>query len=263
MAFVLVVDADPDNSIRLQKALELAGYEVSVASSGTSALTTLRRRRPDLVLSQSMVDDMYGSELVSDIRGDRTSKEIPFILFVDRAAQMGVAATRTEADMILPDNSPVATIVTRVRTLLQLRGVQAGAAPARDSGQAAAVEAPEAAPVQTLQGSLAVMDMTEVAQAVSIGRKSGRLVISLPAGEGVILFETGWVVHAEFGGKTGEKAFNAIVMTSHQERSGSFSFTPLGAKEASDLPKTIQKDLETLLLNVAVEIDEIERGKGS
>lgn len=262
MAFVLVVDADPDNSIRLQKALELAGYEVSVASSGTSALTTLRRRRPDLVLSQSVVDDMYGSELVSDIRGDRTSKEIPFILFVDRAAQMGVAATRTEADMILPDNSPVATIVTRVRTLLQLRGVQVGA-PARDSGQAAAVEAPEAAPVQTLQGSLAVMDMTEVAQAVSIGRKSGRLVISLPAGEGVILFETGWVVHAEFGGETGEKAFNAIAMTSHQERSGSFSFIPLGAKEASDLPKTIQKDLETLLLNVAVEIDEIEKDKGS
>lgn len=262
MALVLVVDADPDNSIRLQKALELAGYEVSVASSGTSALTTLRRRRPDLVLSQSVVDDMYGSELLSDIRGDRTSKEIPFILFVDRAAQMGVAATRTEADMILPDNSPVATIVTRVRTLLQLRGVQVGA-PARDSGQAAAVEAPEAAPVQTLQGSLAVMDMTEVAQAVSIGRKSGRLVLSLPAGEGVILFETGWVVHAEFGGKTGENAFNAIVMTSHQERSGSFSFTPLGAKEASDLPKTIQKDLETLLLNVAVEIDEIKKDKGS
>ena len=52
-------------------------------------------------------------------------------------------------------------------------------------------------------------------------------------------------------------------MTSHQERSGSFSFTPLGAKEASDLPKTIQKDLETLLLNVAVEIDEIEKDKGS
>lgn len=262
MALVLVVDADPDNSIRLQKALELAGYEVSVASSGTSALTTLRRRRPDLVLSQSVVDDMYGSELLSDIRGDRTSKEVPFILFVDRAAQMGVAATRTEADMILPDNSPVATIVTRVGTLLQLRGVQVGAA-ARDSGQAAAVEAPEAAPVQTLQGSLAVMDMTEVAQAVSIGRKSGRLVLSLSAGEGVILFETGWVVHAEFGGKTGEKAFNAIAMTSHQERSGNFSFTPMGAKEASALPKTIQKDLETLLLNVAVEIDEIERDKGS
>lgn len=262
MALVLVVDADPDNSIRLQKALELAGYEVSVASSGTSALTTLRRRRPDLVLSQSVVDDMYGSELLSDIRGDRTSKEIPVILFVDRAAQMGVAATRTEADMILPDNSPVATIVTRVGTLLQLRGVQVGA-PARDSGQAAAVEAPEAAPVQTLQGSLAVMDMTEVAQAVSIGKKSGRLVLSLPAGEGVILFETGWVVHAEFGGKTGEKAFNAIVMTSHQERSGSFSFTPMGAKKASDLPKTIQKDLETLLLNVAVEIDEIAKDKGS
>ena len=262
MALVLVVDADPDKSIRLQKALELAGYEVSVAASGTSALTMLRRRRPDLILSQAVVEDMYGSELVSDIRGNRTTKEIPFILLVDRGAQMGLAATRSEADMILPENSPVATLVTRVNTLLQLRGVQA-AAPAKDRGVAATAEAPEAAPVQTLQGSLAVMDMTEVTQAVSIGRKSGRLVLSLAAGEGVILFESGWVVHAEFRGETGEKAFNAIVMASHRERSGSFSFTPVGPKEASNLPKTIQKDLETLLLNVAVEIDEIERDKGS
>lgn len=262
MALVLVVDADPDKSVRLQKALELAGYEVSVAPSGTSALTMLRRRRPDLILSQAVIEDMYGSELVSDIRGNRATKEIPFILLVDRAAQMGLAATRSEADMILPENSPVATVVTRVGTLLQLRGVQA-TAPPQDSAKAAAVKAPEAVPEQTLQGSLAVMDMTEVTQAVSIGRKSGRLVLSLGAGEGIILFESGWVVHAEFQGETGEKAFNAIAMASHQERSGSFSFCPIGTKEASSLPKTIQKDLETLLLNVAVEIDEIDRDKRS
>ncbi|MFQ5989785.1 MAG: DUF4388 domain-containing protein [Candidatus Methylomirabilales bacterium] len=260
MAFVLVVDADPDTSARLQKALELAGYGASVASSGTSALTMLRRRRPDLILSQAVIDDMYGTELVSDIRADGKTKDIPVILLVDRASHMGIA-TQTEADMILPDNSPVATLVTRVRTLLQLRGVQAGA-PTTDSDQEAAVEATQEVPAQTLQGSLAVMDMTEVTQAVSIGRKTGRLVLSLPPGEAVILFESGWVVHAEFKGETGEKAFNAIALASHQERSGSFSFTPVGAKEASNLQKTIQKDLETLLLNVAVEIDEMERDKG-
>ncbi len=260
MAFVLVVDADPDKSVRLQKALELAGYEVAVASSGTSALTMLRRRRPDLILSQALVEDMYGSELVSDVRGDRTTREIPFILLVDRVAQMGLAATRSEADMILPENSPVATVVTRVGTLLQLRGIQASA-PAGGSGAAVAGEAPETAPVQTLQGSLAVMDMTEVTQAISIGRKSGRLVLSLAAGEGVILFDSGGVAHAEFKRETGERAFNALAITSHQERSGSFSFTPIGAKEASKLPRTIQKDLESLLLNVAVEIDEIARDK--
>jgi hypothetical protein len=107
------------------------------------------------------------------------------------------------------------------------------------------------------------MDMTEVTQAVSIGKKSGRLVLSLLAGEGVILFESGWVVHAEFGGETGEKAFSALAMASHKERSGSFSFNPLGAKDVAKLPKTIRKDLETLLLNVAVEIDELARDKGN
>ncbi len=260
MAFVLVVDADPDNSVRLQKALELAGYGASVASSGTSALTMLRRRRPDLVVSQSVIDDMYGTELVSDIRADGKTKDIPVILLVDRASNMGIA-TQTKADMILPDNSPVATVVTRVGTLLQLRGLQAGE-PITDSGQEAAVEATQEVPAQTLQGSLAVMDMTEVAQAVAIGKKTGRLLLSLPPGEAVILFESGRVVHAEFRGETGEKAFKAIAVASHQERSGTFSFTPVGVKGASNLPKTIQKDLETLLLNIAVEIDEMGRDKG-
>jgi hypothetical protein len=106
------------------------------------------------------------------------------------------------------------------------------------------------------------MDLTEVAQAVAIGRKTGRLLLSLPGGEGVMLFESGRVVHAEFGKEKGEGAFNALVMASHRERGGNFSFIPGEAGEASNLPKTINKDLETLLLNVAVEIDEIERGAG-
>jgi len=48
MPIVLLVDSDADKSVRLQKALEAAGYEVSVAATGTSALGMLRwgRRRP-------------------------------------------------------------------------------------------------------------------------------------------------------------------------------------------------------------------------
>lgn len=262
MPIVLLVDPDSQSGLRLQKAFETAGYEVSVATSGSSALTRMKQRRPDLVISQSMFEDMYGSELCAMMRTDPMTKEVIFILLVERTAQMAMAATRTEADMILPNNSSPSAIVTRVDTQLRLRGLPSPPPVIQQAG-GKSVKATKEAPAATLQGSLAVMDLTEVTQAVAIGRKTGRLELSLPAGDGLVLFESGRVVHAEFGKQNGEGAFNALVMSSHRQRGGNFSFVPVEASEASRLPKTINKDLETLLLNVAVEIDERERGKGS
>jgi DNA-binding response OmpR family regulator len=257
MPLVMLVDADPDSSVRLQKALEAAGYEVSVAASGKFALGMLKwgRRRPHMIISRPMFQDMYGSELCSMIRADPATQDIMFILMIDRGSQMGL---QTEADLVLPDNAPVDTVVTRIDTHMRLRGLS-DLAPPRVSDPQAAAKPGAAAAGPTLQGSLAIMDLTEVTQAVSIGRKSGRLLLSLKAGQGAILFDSGRVVHAEFAGKTGEGAFNALVVASHRERGGSFSFVPLAAGEASQLPKTIQTDLETLLLNIAVEIDERQR----
>lgn len=262
MAMVLLAGADPDKSVRLKKALEAAGYEVSVASNGSSAVAMVRQRRPDLIVSQTMLDDMYGSELCSMIQADSTTKGIMFVLLVDRASQMAMAATRTDADMILPESSPPSNIVARVDTHLRLRGF-VSTPPPRAAGEEAAPKAAKEESASTLQGSLAIMDLTEVTQAISIGRKTGRLVLSLATGMGVVLFQSGRPVHAEYAGKTGEEAFIALVMTAHRERGGSFSFLPFGGGEASDLPQTIRKDLETLLLNIAVEIDENQRGTGS
>lgn len=262
MSLVLLVDADPGHSLRLRKAFEAAGYEVSMSASGSSALAMAKQRRPDLIISQPVLEDMYGSELCSMVRSEPAAKDVMFILLVDRATQMAMVATRTEADMILPENSPPSTIVTRVDTHLRLRGLMTPP-PLRRTEKEASKKTGREGVAPTLQGSLAVMDLTEVTQAVSLGRKTGRLVLSLPPGEGAIVFESGRVVHAEFGGQTGEGAFNALVVTSHRERGGTFSFVPAEAADAPQLPKTINKDLETLLLNVAVEIDERERGAGN
>jgi DNA-binding response OmpR family regulator len=249
MPMVMLVDADPDSSVRMQKALEAAGYEVSVAASGTFALGMLTwgRRRPQLIISRSMCGDMQGSELCSMIRADPATQEIMFILMADRGSQVGA---ESEADLVLPDNAPVDTLVTRLDTHIRLRGLVDLPGPPPGAKEA---------PAGTLQGSLAVMDLTEVAQAVSIGRKTGRLLLSLKAGKGAILFDSGRVVHAEFAGKIGEGAFNALVVASHRERGGSFSFVPVSGGDTSQLPNTIQTDLETLLLNIAVEMDEKQR----
>src|SRR3970040_405263 len=121
MPMVLLVDANPDSSVRSEKALRAAGYEVSVAPSGSRALAMFRQRRPDLIISQAMFEDMYVSEVCTAVRSDPPTKEIMFVLLVDRTSQMA-HATQTQADMVLPENLPVSTVVTRIDTHLRLRG---------------------------------------------------------------------------------------------------------------------------------------------
>jgi hypothetical protein len=110
--------------------------------------------------------------------------------------------------------------------------------------------------VKTFQGSLGVMAMEELVQAISIGGKTGRLLLVLAAGGGMIVFKSGRVVHAEFGTKSGEPAFEALVCTAHRERSGKFCFIPSDDRAPANGSATISKSTDQLLLSVATAMDE-------
>src|SRR6266545_2838611 len=111
-----------------------------------------------------------------------------------------------------------------------------------------------------LAATEAGVDMTEVTQAISLGGKTGRLILSLQAGEGSIVFEAGRVVHAEFSGRTGEKAFAAMVSTSQREEEARFCFNRAERADLAAGPKTISRSVEQLLLSIAADIDESASG---
>jgi hypothetical protein len=110
--------------------------------------------------------------------------------------------------------------------------------------------------VKTFQGSLGAMEMQELVQAISTGGKTGRLLLVLAAGGGMIVFAKGKVVHAEFGPQSGEPAFAALVSTAHRERSGKFCFIPSDGRLPSNGSATISKSTDQLLLSIATAIEE-------
>jgi hypothetical protein len=110
--------------------------------------------------------------------------------------------------------------------------------------------------VKTFQGSLGVMEMEELVQAISMGGKTGRLLLVLSAGGGMIVFKEGRVVHAEFGQKAGEAAFGALVSTAHRERAGKFCFIPSDGRSSANGSVTISKSTDQLLLSIATAMDE-------
>lgn len=283
-AKVLVVDANQDSRAALAHALTEAGYEAAVATSGSFALTMLEWEQPDLIVSYAKVQDMDGYELFTMVRRDPATKDTPFLLLAGRDRPIALAATEAGVDMTVTGDFTLATVMTRVQELLgdtptpmpaKLRSEPGPAAskapvkmPARPpAAPPAPVPTPAAAPAppakptveasrSSFQGSLGVMDLTELTQVISLGVKTGELHLSLSMGEGIILFEAGRVVHAEFAGRSGEPAFAAMVAASQREGEARFCFNRADREAVAGRPRTISRTVEQLLLSVAQEIDE-------
>ena len=236
----------------LTGALKRAGHEVVVAASGSLALTALERLAPDLVITSADAIDMTGWELCSILRADPAGRERPVLLLADGAIA-GSAATTAGVDGMLSPSAGLPEILAAVETMLGR--VRHGDAPATPTIDAVAPDGPALPRAPTFRGSLGVMDMAEVAQAIAIAGKTGRLTVSLSSGEGVVWFVSGRAVHAEFGRLESERAFRALVAAAHQESNGGFCFNPVSSDEAVSVPRTITRSVDQLLLIVAADID--------
>lgn len=79
-ASVLVVDDEPGVLEGITLLLELEGFRVAQASDGRQALDRLSQTPCDLVVTDLMMPDMDGAELIDAIRERDDWKGIPIIL---------------------------------------------------------------------------------------------------------------------------------------------------------------------------------------
>lgn len=259
---VLIVDADPNKLSVLKAALVHAAYHVTSATSASFALTTLERDRPDLIVSGNRTEDMDGVEFCSIIRSDPATHDIPFLLLSGPKRPTPWAVAQAGVDMLLAGDFVVSAVLDRIAKLL--RHVAVKNQPATLAPPAALAPPPLPSKVapsraeaaeRTLEGSFGVLDLAEVTQAIALGGKTGQLSLQLAAGEGTIVFDSGRIVHAEFGGRNGESAFGAMISSAQFDPAGTFRFKP-GTELPASCPRTIQKSVDQLLLSVASEIDE-------
>ena len=248
MARLLLIDPDRGTVAALQKALAVAGLtDVSAVISSSFALTMLERDRPDLIVSRARIHDIDGYELCGIVRSDPEFTGILFVVLADAEDEVPAGAfDEGGADRILVGAFSPETIVTEVRSLLAARTIP--------ESESEPVPVAVAAAPEGLRGSLDVMDLAEVAQAIALGGKTGHLVLALASGEGTVVFDRGRIVHAEFGQLIGEPAFTALVVTSHRAPGGTFFFNPMEA--ATSFQRTIERSVESLLLSTAAGIDE-------
>src|SRR6476646_2813868 len=87
---ILIVEDSPTQAEAVRTLLDDAGYDVTVARSGSAALRTLRDQRVDLVVSDVVMPGMSGFDLCRAVRADATLADVPFILLTSLAAPLDI-----------------------------------------------------------------------------------------------------------------------------------------------------------------------------
>jgi DNA-binding response OmpR family regulator len=117
---ILVVDDDRE-IVRLVRAyLEKAGYTVLAAFDGETALHTLRRERPDLLVLDLMLPDRDGWDLTRLIRKDSQLADIPIIMLTAHVEDSDkIIGLEIGADDYITKPFNPREVVARVRALLR------------------------------------------------------------------------------------------------------------------------------------------------
>jgi DNA-binding response OmpR family regulator len=119
---VLVVDDDPVILKLLEVNFEMEGFTVIVAHDGEEGIEVARRDAPDLIVSDIMMPKKSGLELVTELKGDPDTSDIPIILLSAKAQNADVrSGLDAGADDYVTKPFEPLDLVERVNRLLEAR----------------------------------------------------------------------------------------------------------------------------------------------
>jgi two-component system response regulator RegX3 len=173
LARVLVVEDEESFSDALSYMLRKEGFEVSVAATGTSALTQFDRTGADIVLLDLMLPEMSGTEVCRQLR---QRSAVPIIMVTARDSEIDkVVGLEIGADDYVTKPYSPRELVARIRAVLR-----------RQSAEAAEVTTPTlaAGPVRmdverhvvTVEGAAVQLPLKEFELLELLLRNAGRVL---------------------------------------------------------------------------------------
>jgi len=79
LAYVLIVDDEPDLITLLTDQVGMLGHEVAVARDGIEGIQSAMARRPDVVVTDVIMPNMDGPEMLQELRRRDETRDVPVI----------------------------------------------------------------------------------------------------------------------------------------------------------------------------------------
>src|ERR1700758_4493826 len=117
---MLVLVTDDDRAVReaLERALQLAGYEVELASDGDTALAAIERRTPDAVVLDVMMPGLDGLDVTRRLRRERNRAPVLLLNASHPVGDRGEGRDRVPVDSF-PKPFALEELLARIRALLR------------------------------------------------------------------------------------------------------------------------------------------------
>jgi DNA-binding response OmpR family regulator len=99
---ILVIEDEEHIRTILKYNLELDGFEVFLAEDGMTGLELAREKKPDLVLLDWMMPGLDGLQVLSELKNDERTKDIPVFMLTAKSmmAEVGRALYEGADDYI-------------------------------------------------------------------------------------------------------------------------------------------------------------------
>lgn len=116
-ALVLLVEDERALRKVMELVLQGEGYDVMTANNGREALALLAQSLPDLIISDLVMPEMDGGELVRNIRADSRLSSIPILLM--SSAFPSELAERDMVNQCLEKGGSLDVLLDAITVLLQ------------------------------------------------------------------------------------------------------------------------------------------------
>ena len=118
MTRILIVEDNPDLAFGLRSNLEIEGYDVSIAPTGTAGLEQARSLEPDLLILDVMLPEIDGFEVLRSFRA--TNSSTPVLMLTARGDELDkVRGLRSGADDYVTKPFGLMELLARIEALLR------------------------------------------------------------------------------------------------------------------------------------------------
>lgn len=122
MNHILIIEDDEQTRANLELILEMENFEVCSAPNGAAGLEQVRRRRPDLVLCDVSMPRLDGHGVLSRLRADPRTTDIPFVFLTARGERADLReGMNLGADDYLCKPVDAEDLLATIRTRLKRR----------------------------------------------------------------------------------------------------------------------------------------------
>jgi CheY-like chemotaxis protein len=120
---ILLADDNEDSREIYRTLFEMAGYRVLLAGDGRAVLAVVEKEKPDLILLNLLMPELDGHGVLTQLRADPETEEIPCLVFTGdaRFATLG-RAMKNGADAFPTKPAEPMTVLRFVQELLGPRG---------------------------------------------------------------------------------------------------------------------------------------------